>query len=232
MQNEFLYLVDYDYNRDYNCENNGCSEEGICRCSSIVDAHIKSIDMIRLTEHFYSEIIDTDEKRTKRNKKLNSILYGIDIDEYCINRILTINKLWDKSIYDISICGGYYGQEIENIAIDDSLLRKIEHDIEEVISFDDPSDRIKLLLELEYGYLIENIRNKKFEFIEIDKSEIDFRNSEHSISQVKKKDLKFYKNYPYLHGIVKKKSGMYRIIDGHHRIYSAGNVLRVATFDE
>ena len=232
MQNDFLYLVGYDYKREYNCENNGCNEEGICRCSYIVDARIESIDIIRLTEHFYSEIIDTDPKKTKRNKNLNSILYGVDIDEYCINRILTINKLWDKDIYDISISGGYYGEEIETISILDSTLRKVEHDIEEIIDIDDPSDKIKFLLQLEYGYLIENIENKKLSFIEIDKSEIDFRNSEHSINQIKNKNLNFYKYYPYLHGVVRKKLGMYKIIDGHHRIYSAGNVLRVATFDE
>ena len=79
---------------------------------------------------------------------------------------------------------------------------------------------------------MENIENKKFSFIEINKSEIDFRNSEHSINQIKNKKLNFYKYYPYLHGVVRKKSGMYKIIDGHHRIYSAGNILRVATFDE
>lgn len=229
--NDFQYLVRYDYNTNYSCEEYDCRDEGICRCSKISNAKVEEIDLISITNHLYGKLIDTDLKSSNRNKKLNNILYGFDIDEYCFNRILTINKLWDTEIYEINICRGYYGQEVESITIQDSILRKIENQFEEVLNFDSLSDKIRYILTLENGYLLESIKDVNFVFGEISNSDINIKNSDHHIKSISKK--KFYEHYPYLHGILKEKSGKYKIIDGHHRILSTKDkILRVAFYSE
>lgn len=229
--NDFQYLVKYDYNTNYSCLEYGCRDEGICRCSKISNAKVEEIDLISITNHLYDKLIDI--KSSRRNKRLNNILYGCDIDEYCLNRILTINKLWDKEIYEINICRGYYGQEVESITMQDSILRKIENEFEEVFLLDSLSDKIRYILTLENGYLLDIIKNVDFVFAEINKSDINIKNSDNYIKSIIKNKFHFYEDYPYLHGVLKEKSGKYKIIDGHHRILSSKDkILRVAFYSE
>jgi hypothetical protein len=192
---------------------------------SIENVRLNDIDMNDLTEFFYSQIVDIKSKSGKRNEKINTLFYGgNEIDKYCINRILTINKLWNKELWEVVVCPGYYGDEIDKILLDKKIFNKIVDEIDMSLFLDTIEDKVKYILELEYGKVIDLLNYNNFEIIEIDKSEIEFTNKNH-FEIVSKKDLKFYKNYPYIYGVVsknqKKHGKNYKIIDGYHRISSA-----------
>lgn len=223
--------VDIDYQTEYDCQNSGCNDEGICRCGTIYDAVVTNVDVSQMVNLIYDDLFDNSTVTGKRENKLNQLLYGIgeDINRYTIDRILRKYKVWDPDYYSITVCGGYYGQEIEGTFISDNIASKIETELEIAFSIDDLVGRVEYLLGLEYGSLLPDLQHCQYEIIEIDKSEINFGSISH-YSKVKKKDLEFYtdRNYKGIRGVVTFVNGKYRLIDGYHRVHTtAGHKVKV-----
>ena len=113
---DFKYDLEYDYNTYTSCHERYCNEEGICRCSTIQNAHVVSVNIPNMVNHIYDYYFD-DSISTKRNFTINSILGGVskEIDIYTIDRILRINKAYEPSNWEVQVCGGYYGEEIDDV---------------------------------------------------------------------------------------------------------------------
>lgn len=217
---DFLYIgIDIDYKRDYNCSSYGCDSEGICRCSSIYDEQIININVSEIVENIYNQIYD-NSKATKRNNLINS-LFGIskELEIYTIDRILRKSLIYDESIWEIEIEGGYYGQEIGSVKLDSTYADKLSQKINESIAIDNVKNRVEYLLNLEYGYILPELLDKDYRVITINKSDIVFGNEKH-LKNVSTKDLDFYSdtNYNGIRGVVTKKDGKYKVIDGYHRL--------------
>jgi len=212
--------VEYNYNND--CENYGCDEEGICRCGTIYDEHVESVDVSLLVKKIYDDFFEQG-KAADRNNTINELLYGIgkDIDIYTIDRILRSYKIWENENWDIEVDGGYYGQEVGDVTIKESIADKIEEELWIVFSLPTLKEKIEYLLKVEYGKILPEIVDSNYESIVIDKDDIIFGVENH-LKKVMKKDLDFYsdKNYNGIRGIVKKSGDKWRVIDGYHRIFS------------
>jgi hypothetical protein len=212
--------VDYNYNND--CENYGCDEEGICRCGTIYDEHVESVDVSLLVKKIYDDFFEQG-KAADRNNAINEVLYGIgkDIDIYTIDRIIRSYKIWESENWNIEIEGGYYGQEVNDVTIKESIANKIEEELMTVFSLPSLKEKIEYLLKVEYGKILPEITDSNYESITIDKDDIIFGTEKH-LDKVMKKDLDFYsdKNYNGIRGIVKKSGDKWRVIDGYHRIFS------------
>jgi len=212
--------VDYNYNND--CENYGCDEEGICRCGTIYDEHVESVDVSLLVKKIYDDFFEQG-KAADRNNAINEILYGIgkDIDIYTIDRILRSYKIWEGENWNLEVEGGYYGQEVGDVTIKESIADKIEEELWIVFSLPTLKEKIEYLLKVEYGKILPEIADSNYESIVIDKDDIIFGVENH-LKKVMKKDLDFYsdKNYNGIRGIVKKSGDKWRVIDGYHRIFS------------
>jgi hypothetical protein len=212
--------VEYNYNND--CENYGCDEEGICRCGTIYDEHVESVDVSLLVKKIYDDFFEQG-KAADRNNAINEILYGIgkDIDIYTIDRILRSYKIWENENWDIEVDGGYYGQEVGDVTIKESIADKIEEELWIVFSLPSLKEKIEYLLKVEYGKILPEIADANYESIVIDKDDIIFGVEKH-LKKVMKKDLDFYsdKKYNGIRGIVKKSGDKWRVIDGYHRIFS------------
>jgi hypothetical protein len=219
----FSYSVDYTYNTQYSCKESGCDWEGICRCGTIYDEHIKSVDIQAVVGDIYSEYFD-NTLSTERDNKLNSVLNGIskEINIYTIDRIVRHFDVQNSLNWEIEVEGGYYGQEIGDVIISDEIARKIEQYLEIAFSIDDLSGRIEYLLGLEYGHLLPELVGKKYEVISVDKKDLIF-GSEGHYKKVKNKKLDHYSDYNYdgIRGIViekeRKAGNQFRLIDGYHR---------------
>lgn len=225
LQNRFSdSIIEYDYLREYYCEQSGCYDEGICRCSSIVDVEIKSVNLTFLSDVIYSELLPPDKITRKREMKLSELLYGGEtVDRYCIYRILSINKVYMPCNWELNIVGGYYGQETEGFTMDTSVFSKINSQVEFLYSLQSMSDKLKYVLNLEYGHLTDAVKNSDFEIISIYKTDIDTKSlNKNHLFNVKQEDLSHYKRgiYNLPRGVVKKVSNGYSIIDGYHRIES------------
>jgi len=219
---DFKYSgVGYDYRSETNCDNYGCDD--YCRCGVIVDQTITSVDVQDITDEIYKLYFD-DSPSTKRDNKINSIIFGTgkEIDLYTIDRILRFHKIWKDHVFDIGIDGGYYGQEIGDITFDNAIANKIESEIDKAFAISDINERIKYLLELEYGYLLPELDGCKYELATIDLEDVVFGSDGH-YRKIQKEDLDHYTDYYYkgIRGVVRKSGDKYKIIDGYHRIYAA-----------
>ena len=212
--------VDYGYT--YDCENYGCDEEGICRCGTINNEHIDSVDVSLIVKRIYDEFFEQG-KAANRNNTINEVLYGIgkDIDIYTIDRILRSYKIWENENWDIEVEGGYYGQEAGNVTIKESIADKIDEELWTVFSLPSLKEKIEYLLNVEYGKVLPELSNCNYESIVIDKDDVVFGVENH-LNKVMKKDLDFYsdKNYSGIRGIVVKSGDKWRIVDGYHRIFT------------
>ena len=212
--------VDYGYT--YDCENYGCDEEGICRCGTINNEHIDSVDVSLIVKRIYDEFFEQG-KAANRNNAINEVLYGIgkDIDIYTIDRILRSYKIWENENWDIEVDGGYYGQEAGNVTIKETIADKIDEELWTVFSLPSLKEKIEYLLNVEYGKVLPELSNCNYESIVIDKDDVIFGVEKH-LNKVMKKDLDFYsdKNYSGIRGIVVKSGDKWRIVDGYHRIFT------------
>ena len=212
--------VDYGYT--YDCENYGCDEEGICRCGTINNEHIDSVDVSLIVKKIYDDFF-AQGKAANRNNAINEVLYGIgkDIDIYTIDRILRSYKIWENENWNIEVEGGYYGQEAGDVTIKESIADKIDEELWTVFSLPTLKEKIEYLLKVEYGKVLPELSNCSYESITIDKDDVIFGVEKH-LNKVMKKDLDFYsdKNYNGIRGIVVKSGDKWRIIDGYHRIFT------------
>jgi len=212
--------VDYSYT--YDCENYGCDEEGICRCGSIKNECIESVDVSLIVKKIYDDFFEQG-KAANRNNAINEVLYGIgkDIDIYTIDRIIRSYKIWENDNWYIEVEGGYYGQEVNDVRIKESIADKIEEELLIVFSLPSLKEKIEYLLKVEYGKILPELSNCNYESIVIDKDDVVFGVEKH-LNKVMKKDLDFYsdKNYSGIRGIVVKSGDKWRIVDGYHRIFT------------
>ena len=222
----FRYHTDYDYNDYRDCSAYGCDEEGICRCGTIENAHVISVNIPNMVNEIYTNYFD-DTLATKRNSTINSILGGVskEIDIYTIDRILRINKAYEPTNWEVQVCGGYYGQEIDDIILDDSIAVKIEQQLDKAFDIIDLTERIEYLLELEYGSILPALQGRQYSIETVERDSIIFGSDEH-YRKVNTKNLDHYsdKNYTGIRGIALVKDDRYRLIDGYHRSSTSENI--------
>ena len=226
LRNDFKYMVSYDYDTIYSCEESGCNEEGICRCGHITNTYLNKVDVSAIVTNIYSEIFDNSIS-TKRNNAINS-LWGIseEIQKYTIDRILRVNKIWKPQFWDINVSGGYYGQEIDEVVLIEDMVLKINSELEMAFQIDNLSERVEYLLTIENGFILDDIKDKKYHISVIDIDDIIFSNTEHK-RKVVIEELEHYsdRNYSGIRGTVKKDGIKFKLIDGYHRLSKTENKL-------
>ena len=226
LRNDFKYMVSYDYDTIYSCEESGCNEEGICRCGHITNTYLNKVDVSAIVTNIYSEIFDNSIS-TKRNNAINS-LWGIssEIQKYTIDRILRVNKIWKPEFWNINVSGGYYGQEIDEVILIEDMVLKINSQLEMAFQIDNLSERVEYLLTIENGFILDDIKDKKYHISVIDIDDIIFSNTEHK-RKVVIEELEHYsdRNYSGIRGIVKKDGIKWKLIDGYHRLSKTENKL-------
>ena len=226
LRNDFKYMVSYYYDTIYSCEESGCNEEGICRCGHITNTYLNKVDVSAIVTNIYSEIFDNSIS-TKRHNAINS-LWGIseEIQKYTIDRILRVNKIWKPQFWDINVSGGYYGQEIDEVVLIEDVVLKINSQLERAFQIDNLTERVEYLLTLENGFILDDIKDKKYQISVIDIDDIIFSNTEHK-RKVVIEELEHYsdRNYSGIRGIVKKDGIKFKLIDGYHRLSKTENKL-------
>ena len=222
----FRYNVNYDYSDYRNCDAYGCDDEGICRCGTIENAHVLTVDIPSIVNEIYANHFD-NSLATKRNSTINTILGGVtkEIDLYTIDRILRINKAYEPTNWEVQVCGGYYGQEIDDIILENSVARKIEDELEMAFDLIDLTERIEYLLKLEYGHILPALQGLKYSIEMVERDSIIFGSDEH-YRKVNTENIDHYsdKNYSGIRGVAIFKDGRFRLIDGYHRSSTSENI--------
>jgi hypothetical protein len=221
----FWSSIIWDYDSIYNCKSYGCEEEGICRCREIVNHRVVDVNFKTIVYGIYSQYSD-NSKLSKRNNKIDQILGDIneDINLYTIDRILRINKLYLNENWRFNITDGYYGQEIDEVVIIQNVAEKIAEQLNTAFSILNFTKRIEYILQLEYGYLLEQLKDKNYSILEVNRDDILFGNESH-LTKLSTKNLDHYsdKKYSLIRGIAIQKGDKYKIIDGYHRCFKSEN---------
>lgn len=216
-EHNFSSVIDCDYDITTDCESWGC--DTICRCSSISNEVVNSVNVESISKFIYELYFD-NSVQSNRNIKIDSLITGVDeyFNFYTIDRILRINKIYDSSSWDINVTNGYYGDEIESVNLKEDIAEKIQNQLSVIFDVSNFSDRVKYLLKLEYGYILNDLKELEFHVEEVDKSLIYFGSKNHQ-KNVSEKYLEFYNdiNYSLIRGVVIKSDNRYRLIDGYHR---------------
>lgn len=220
---DYKYSIDYETEGFSDCKHHGCDDEGICRCFQITGLKIRNIDILYISNSIFSEIFNTKSTQYKRDNKLSQILYGFnkEIDLYCIDRILRIHKLWDPENWEKYWSRGYYGDEVDSIEISDTVYNKISTDIDHIISLPNLKEKIEYVLVQEYGFLLDKLKSKNYEVIEVNKSDIIF-SQEFYLKKIEK-ELEFYKDshFDLIKGVCLLDNDKWRVIDGYHRLVNS-----------
>ena len=191
------------------CEDRSLSEKcckgDYCRCGKIISTTILPIE-----KSSYQNI---------KEKIFNH--YNIEkneINDYCIDRIFSIFKMYDSESYycqldNPMICP--YGQTIEGIYIKEQ--EKLDTTIEDLLTT--PFHLVEFLLLLEYGKILPQLMNLTWEIKEVKFDDIIARSTNHL--------KKCQENNPYIYNndmivcIAKEINSKYILYDGYHRYASA-----------
>jgi hypothetical protein len=221
LSRDYRWSIDYDPIGHHECESHGCYDEGICRCYTIDEVIINSVNVYEISESIFSQLFDVNSLEYKRNDKLNQLLFGIskDVEMYCIDRILRINKIYNIENWDASWSSGYYGEEIDAIKLVNFTFTKVVQDLNSLFKLNTLKEKINFLLEKEYGFILDKIKDKEYQIIEVNKSDIVFGQQDHK-EMVDSHTYLYYsdQNYNLIRGICMLDRGKWKIIDGYHRI--------------
>jgi hypothetical protein len=223
MENDFKYSLRYNDYGDYSCEESGCHDEGICRCYRINEIEINSVNISRITENIFIQLHKNDSQH-KRDKALTNILYDYDIDlvnKYCIHRVLTICKIWDIDNWNAKVTGGYYGDEVGDILIEEDIFKEVSKHIDSIMDLETLKDKIDYVLKLEYGFILDKIKDKDYHIVVVESNDLDFGQDKH-YKNVLHKTLDYYSDKEYLRdsirGVAYLDHGKWRVVDGYHRL--------------
>lgn len=206
---DFKYLVEVDYETD----RSGCTCEGICRCSHIENARVTEVHLDGIIRGMMNHPT-TKDLRDIPTTKSKIITYGLD-------RILRIYKVFDPSLYDVSICGGYYGQEIGEVTLNAKVAEKVDAAAAKLLKTRNLTEAVRFLLVLEYGYLLESLNGKTFRVQKVPRESITVGRPDY-YRRLDRTVVDSYKQHclPVAVCVTQFDSDKirYRIIDGYHRL--------------
>lgn len=192
------YEVDYDYERSQ-CTCNAYEDGYYCRCTTIERAWVESINVKLVVNKLY-------KKYCKEHSEIN---------EYCFDRICSALKIWDKDYYEVESCGGYYGEEIEGVYFENE--EKLAEAFSEILGFDSDVEKIKFVLELEYGYLIDKVSKATVAYIlPVPTRHITLPQQEYFV-KLSREVIEDYKDRKLPIAVCIENGGWYKLIDGYHR---------------
>jgi hypothetical protein len=158
LQNAFnknlLYVVDYEYDRNYpGWEGCTCPEYDYCRCTVIenIRASTPYTPTFLIARAFASEIAE------QRGVALSMI------QQYALERFLRI-KLGRDGL-DFNTCGGYYGDEMDSIYVNNRDRLWAEY--QPLLNCTDDAELIRMVLLLDYGHIPESIQGFTRAFVDI-----------------------------------------------------------------
>lgn len=115
---------------------NGCGDSP-CRCQTINNVKLTNIDVEEIAKCF-------------------SVSKDVVL-QYCIDRILTIHKIYEEDCWDVNTGRGYYGEEIRSITIKE--YSKFIKPLMGLFDCETDVEKIKYVLTEEYGYLLDSLVN-------------------------------------------------------------------------
>ena len=203
-KNWMYSAVDFDYDSSH------CTGEceDYCRCNKVINQKITSVDLWPIAEY----IADGNK---------DPILL------YCIERLLVSQRIYDHDFWYIGVSGGYYGEEVDSITLES--VTEINKKLKQLESLKTTTERIRMVLTEEYGYLLNSIKDLEFETREVNRYDIKIPNDSYH-GKIGNKSYEMYNDYQSIYiyqgfmGVVREDDdGNLILVDGYHRYAASGN---------
>ena len=203
----------------------------------ITNIKVTEVDIPAIVEHIYERVDPNNNlKDTYIHQQYNilghdqKILLATQmlITRYCIHRVLTHFKIYQEAAWGYQVGADYYGEEINKIHLKPILANKIANLLEH-IRVRNISEKIEVILKMEYGHLIPSVMNKKWQVKQIPSDKLYYSNNDHfnecTADLTKPENASYSKtleSYPYPRAItIMSPDGRYKVIDGYHRLVGA-----------
>lgn len=200
---DFHYSVEVDYDVRYDCHDSGCDEDGICRCGVIENASVK--------EFYPGSIMDWLGSTMPKDAS--------DLDQYLLERLVKLTVRTE--MFEVTTCGGYYGEEIDSVMIDTGTqaYQEFARKIEAFNRLTSTTEQVQMILTLEYGYLLPEIAAiEEWDVLNLPIKQVHADDG--VLSRISKEIAQGYIANPPSHGIrgvVVPRGDGYRLVDGFHR---------------
>jgi hypothetical protein len=207
-EDDFKYLVSYDANHEYSCEESGCNSEGICRCGRIVSVDVDN--SFTGADYFFTMAYEDTGSALDRA-----------LDHWFVRKhFADIDWGYDSG-------GGYYGEELNRVFPnhDGNFFNKAS-------TFENltPKEKVEFMLEREYGRILPAIQKVEdwelkavltCDVLQSQNTHLDrkmFETYKQHYSTLIKRDHKTFQDGTKSLAPLTLRSGKgYQIIDGRHR---------------
>jgi hypothetical protein len=150
-----------------------------------------------------------------------------DLEVMFIERVLVNSKIYNPKYWDISISKyGMNGDEVGSAKLKPHIAALCAAHICEILTLPTLGSRVRRLLVLEYGYLLDSVYSKEWSYEKIRKDQMVFANQER-FAELDKEMVDVYKTYPLPRAICVLENSKYRVIDGYHRCAGVEGILSV-----
>jgi len=194
---DFRYSVDYESESGTSCD--GTCGDYMCHHGTITVTGIRQVVVSSLVSTMgYSQTQETG---------------------FWVDRIMTALEVWQPDVWNVHIGHGYYGQEVQGITMDRELACRCDSQIAKVAALKTLTAKVRLILKLEYGYLLPVIAKESWIRKSVPFKSLVFGQDEH-YRRLSPRIREMYQNYPAKWPVafcVTSPDGKFRIIDGYHR---------------
>ena len=208
LRKDLQHYLDIDCSYSYHCFENGCDEEGICRCVTL-EAKIKEVP----------DVVDYMTKKVIQKTKWFKSKVNPEIMEYCLNRLFKHSNLNNPEYYDVIVRSGYYGEEIESVTF---IPEGLTDEVCRIIEAESSKSAIEYILFQEYGFILPQFADfKSCKVITVPIKNLVAPTTPH-LQALEKETIKEYleMDYDLPIGIYRKTNKKYEVIDGYHRYYA------------
>lgn len=193
------WYVDVEYDSYYNCEANGC--DSICRCGRLSNLRVEKVN---LSPSMVTIIYPHQMKRGVKQKTYKPSV----IDQYCIDRLLRIHKVYDTSAYEVGVERGYYGEEVGDVSFNRSC--ELISDVTKLMECKTDAQKVKFVLEREYAYVLDLIKDTT-EVAVVSKKPATLITNVDYLARIKREPYDIGEFLPV--GVIYRD----RLLDGYHR---------------
>ncbi len=111
------------YDTIFDCEDYGCNDEGICRCSKMENLHLESIHYPSLIQSIYNQ---SDSKTVE-----------------AIETVLKKSGFDQGNSWRFDVQGDYYGEELNGAYLEPSVEAKCDNLVRKLLSYANPLDQLE-----------------------------------------------------------------------------------------
>lgn len=202
-----FFVAEPNYHYNYSSCTGEC--DSICRCSRIENFQILSVYRENSPVRIVKTKIGSKPDRWGKNVHTPTV-----IQEYAIDRLFRIHRVYDTSLWTMDSGNGYYGEEITSVSFDneDAFMAEVNY----MLTLTDELDIIKYVLTREYSFLIDAVEKSSSVEIITMEPETLFHNQDYMV-RVKRYEVDDYVMPPKHVPIAVIYRGK-NLIDGYHRV--------------